>query len=42
MASSSLGGRKQVQDAQFESHLSGIKKESFNWLTKRIAHNKGP
>ena len=41
MASSSLGVRKQVQNARFESHLTGVKKESFYWLTKTIAHNKG-
>ena len=41
MASSSLGDRKQVQDARFDSHLTGVKKESFYWLTKTIAHNKG-
>ena len=41
MASSSLGDRKQVQDARFDNHLTGVKKESFYWLTKTIAHNKG-
>ena len=41
MASSCLGDRKQVQDAWFDSHLTGIKKESFYWRTKTIAHNKG-
>ena len=41
MASSCLGDRKQVQDARFDSHLTGIKKESFNWRTKTIAHDKG-
>ena len=40
MASSSLGDRKQVQDARFDSHLTGVKKESFYWRTKTIAHNK--
>ena len=35
------GDRKQVQDARFDSHLTGVKKESFYWLTKTIAHNKG-
>ena len=40
MASSSLGDRKQVQDARFDSLLTGVKKESFYWLTKTIAHNK--
>ena len=41
MASSCLGDRKQVQDARFDNHLTGVKKESFYWLTKTIAHNKG-
>ena len=41
MASSCLGGWKQVQEAQFDNHLTGIKKESFYWLMKTIAHNKG-
>ena len=34
-------GRKQVQDARFDSHLTGVKKESFYWRTKTMAHNKG-
>ena len=34
------GDRKQVQDARFDSHLTGVKKESFYWLTKTIAHDK--
>ena len=29
MASSCLGDRKQVQDLRFDSHLTGVKKESF-------------
>ena len=29
MASSCLGDRKQVQDARFDSHLAGVKKEEF-------------
>ena len=29
MASSSLGDRKQVQDARFDNHLTGVKEESF-------------
>ena len=41
MASSCLGDRKQVQDARFDSHLTDVKKESFYWRTKIIAHNKG-
>ena len=41
MASSSFGDRKQVQDARFENHLTGVKKERFYWLTKTTAHNKG-
>ena len=41
MASSCLGDRKQVQDARFDSHLTSVKKESFYWRTKTIAHNKG-
>ena len=41
MASSCLGDRKQVQDARFDSHLTGVKKESFYWRTKTGAHNKG-
>ena len=36
MASSCLGDRKQVQDARFDSHLTGVKKESFYWRTKTI------
>ena len=40
MASPSLGVRKQVQDARIESHLIGVKKQSFYWLTKTIAHKK--
>ena len=40
MASSCLGDWKQVQDARFDSHLTGIKNESFYWRTKTIAHNK--
>ena len=35
------GDRKQVQDARFDSHSTGIKKESFYWRTKTIGHNKG-
>ena len=34
MASSSFANRKQVQDARFDNHLTGVKKESFYWLTK--------
>ena len=41
MASSSFGDRKQVQNARFDNHLTGVKKERFYWLTKTIAHNKG-
>ena len=41
MASYCLGDRKQVQDARFDCHLTGVKKESFHWRTKTIAHNKG-
>ena len=41
MASSCLGDRKQVQDARFDSHLTGVEKESFYWRTKTIAHDKG-
>ena len=41
MASSCLGDRKQVQDARFDGHLTGVKKERFYWRTKTIAHNKG-
>ena len=41
MAPSSLGDQKQVQDARFDNHLTGVKKESFYWLTKTAAHNKG-
>ena len=41
MASSCLGDWKQVQDARIDSHLTGIKKESFYWRTKTITHNKG-
>ena len=40
MASSCLGNRKQVQDARFDSHLTGVKKESFYWRTKTIARRK--
>ena len=35
MASSSLGDRKQVQDAQFDNHLTGVEKESFYRLRKQ-------
>ena len=38
MASSFFGERKQVQDARFDNHLTGVKKESFYWGTKTIAH----
>ena len=41
MASSCLGDRKQVQDARFDSHLTGVKKKGFYWRTKTIAHDKG-
>ena len=41
MAFSYLGDQKQVQDAQFDSHLTSVKKESFYWRTKTIADNKG-
>ena len=39
MASSCLGDGKQVQEARFDSHLTGVKKESFYWRAKTIAHN---
>ena len=42
MASSCLGDRKQVQDARFDSHLTGVRKESFHWRTKTIVVDKGP
>ena len=38
MASSCLGDRK--QDARFDRHLTAVKRESFYWLTKTVAHNK--
>ena len=38
MASSCLGDQKQVQDARFDSHLTGVKKESFYWRKKTIRH----
>ena len=41
MPSSSLEDRKEVQDSRFDSLLTGVKKESFYWLTKTIAHTKG-
>ena len=41
MASSSFWDWKQVQDARIDNHLTGVKKESFYWLTKTIAHNRG-
>ena len=41
MASYCLGDPKQVQDARFDNHLAGVKKESFYWCTKTIAHDKG-
>ena len=28
------------QDARFDNHLTGVKKESFYWRTKTIAHTK--
>ena len=40
MASSSLGDRKQVQDARLDNHLTGVKKESFYWLTETIANKQ--
>ena len=40
MASSCLGDRKQVQDARSDSHLTGVKKESFYWSTKTIEQTK--
>ena len=42
MASSrkQVENRKQVQDARFDNHLTGVKKESFYWLTKTTAHDK--
>ena len=30
-----------MRDARFDNHLTGVKEESFYWLTKTIAHNKG-
>ena len=36
-----MGDRKQVQDVRFDNHLTDVKKESFYWLTKTIAQNKG-
>ena len=41
MAPFCLVDRKQAQDARFDNHLTGAKKESFHWRTKAIAHNKG-
>ena len=38
MASSCLGDRKQVQDARFDNHLTGDKKESFIGSRKQIRH----
>ena len=35
---SCLGDRKQVQNTQFDSHLTGIKKNVFCWLTKTLYH----
>ena len=32
---SSFGDRKQVQDARFDSYLTGVKKESCYWLTTK-------
>ena len=41
MAFSCLADGKQVQDARFDSHLTGVKKESFYGRTKKtIAHNR--
>ena len=40
-ASSSLWKRKQLQDARFDIHFTVVKKQSFNWLTKTTAHDKG-
>ena len=37
MASFCLGDQKQVQDARFDSHLIGVKKQSFYWRTKTIS-----
>ena len=41
MASSSFRDRKQGQDARFDNHLTGVKKESSYWLTKTIDTTKG-
>ena len=35
---SCLGDRKRVQNRQFDSHLTGIKKKVFCWLTKTLYH----
>ena len=40
MATSCLADRKQVRDALFDSHLTGVKKESFYWRTKTIDMKK--
>ena len=41
MASSSLGDRKQVQDARFDSNFTGVKKESFIGSRKQQHITKG-
>ena len=35
---SCLRDQELVQDERFDSHLTGFRNESFNWLTETIAH----
>ena len=35
MASPYLGDRKQVQEARFDIHLTGVKKESFYYFLRK-------
>ena len=39
MASPYLGDRKQVQEARFDIHLTGVKKESFLLLSEKVKTN---
>ena len=35
------GTGNKVQNARFDTHLTGVQKKSFYWLTKTITYNKG-
>ena len=36
-----IGGPETSAGPTIEGHLTGVKKESFYWRTKTMAHNKG-